>query len=60
MGYRAANRLAPRLIRSIRDRPQPAGFAPLSPFWKDRAVLAGTYDDDWVANRHPLLPHDFD
>ncbi|MFD1743841.1 DUF2169 domain-containing protein [Rhizobium helianthi] len=47
-------------IRSIRDRPQPAGFAPISPFWKDRAALAGTYDDDWVASRHPLLPHDFD
>jgi hypothetical protein len=47
-------------IRSVTDRPHPAGFAPLSPFWKERAALAGTYDEDWVNNRHPLLPPDFD
>ncbi|MDO1583078.1 DUF2169 family type VI secretion system accessory protein [Rhizobium oryzicola] len=47
-------------IQSVTDRPQPAGFAPISPFWKDRAELAGTYDEDWVEKRHPLLPEDFD
>ncbi len=47
-------------ISSVKDRPKPAGFAPLSPFWKDRADLAGTYDDEWLENRHPLLPPDFD
>ncbi len=40
--------------------PMPAGFGPVSPFWQDRARHAGTYDDDWVQNRHPLLPQDFD
>lgn len=49
-----------RPIRFVRDRPQPAGFAPISPFWKDRADLAGTYDDEWLEKRHPLLPEDFD
>lgn len=48
------------LIRAVTDRPKPAGLAPISPFWKDRADLAGTYDDDWLQNRHPLLPPDFD
>ncbi|WCJ64627.1 DUF2169 family type VI secretion system accessory protein [Agrobacterium tumefaciens] len=47
-------------ILSVQDRPKPAGFAPISPFWKDRADLAGTYDDKWLENRHPLLPPDFD
>ncbi|WP_320195582.1 DUF2169 family type VI secretion system accessory protein [Agrobacterium rosae] len=48
-----------RPIISISDRPEPAGIAPISPFWKDRADLAGTYDDEWLENRHPLLPQDF-
>ncbi|WP_337270454.1 DUF2169 family type VI secretion system accessory protein [Oryzifoliimicrobium ureilyticus] len=46
-------------ITSIKDRPAPAGLAPISPFWKDRADLAGTYDDDWLEERYPLLPTDF-
>lgn len=52
--------LADQPIRSVNDRPQPAGFAPISPFWRDRVVLAGTYGDDWLETRHPLLPEDFD
>lgn len=47
-------------IRQIGDRPAPASLGPLSPFWKDRAGRAGTYDEDWIKNRHPLLPQDFD
>lgn len=47
-------------IRSVRDRPAPAGFGPLSPFWHDRIQKAGTYDDVWLTERHPLLPLDFD
>ena len=46
-------------IRSVTDRPRPAGLAPASPFWKDRVSLAGTYDDLWLKQRHPLLPQDF-
>jgi hypothetical protein len=46
-------------IRAVSDRPTPAGLAPISPFWLDRADLAGTYDDEWLEKRHPLLPTDF-
>lgn len=38
----------------------PQGFSPVPPFWRLRQKFAGTYDDDWVANRHPRLPEDFD
>ncbi|MFD1882498.1 DUF2169 family type VI secretion system accessory protein [Paracoccus pacificus] len=38
----------------------PAGLGPVPPFWRQRARYAGTYDDDWKATRHPLLPKDFD
>lgn len=47
-------------IRSVGDRPSPSGFGPLSPFWEDRLKKAGTYDDVWLKERHPLLPGDFD
>ncbi len=47
-------------IRSVGDRLAPAGFGPLSPFWEDRLEKAGTYDDAWLNERHPLLPRDFD
>lgn len=47
-------------IRSVKDRPQPAGLGPVSPFWDSRARLAGTYDDEWLEKKHPLLPEDFD
>ncbi len=47
-------------IRSVEQRPNPVGFGPVSPFWKHRAKLAGTYDDGWETDRHPLLPKDFD
>ncbi|SFB48045.1 hypothetical protein SAMN03159496_04104 [Rhizobium sp. NFR07] len=47
-------------ILSIDDRPAPAGLGPISPFWQDRVDRAGTYDQEWLNNRHPLLPKDFD
>lgn len=47
-------------IRSVHNHPQPAGLGPVSPFWSDRADLAGTYDDEWLEKKHPLLPEDFD
>lgn len=28
--------------------------------WAPRLALAGTYDDTWLAQRHPWLPQDFD
>ncbi|MCK6263552.1 DUF2169 domain-containing protein [Vibrio sp. ZSDE26] len=37
-----------------------AGFGPLPPFFADRYMHAGTYDENWIENRRPLLPEDFD
>jgi hypothetical protein len=48
------------LIRSWKDRPQPAGFGAIASHWQSRAGLAGTYDDKWMRERQPLLPEDFD
>ncbi|CDZ34651.1 Hypothetical protein NGAL_HAMBI1145_24410 [Neorhizobium galegae bv. officinalis] len=42
------------------DAPEPQGFGPISPWWIQRQRFAGTYDDDWKANRHPRLPAAFD
>jgi hypothetical protein len=46
-------------IKSLGDRPPPAGFGFISPHWQPRAALAGTYDEDWQKNRSPLLPRNF-
>ncbi|WP_372574333.1 DUF2169 family type VI secretion system accessory protein [Ruegeria jejuensis] len=52
---------APQILRVDETEPcQPAGLGPLAPFWQDRSQYAGTYDEAWKANRHPLLPRDFD
>lgn len=37
----------------------PAGFGFINRAWKSRSDLAGTYDQAWVDNQHPLPPHDF-
>lgn len=49
-----------RLISSWNDRPAPAGFGPMASHWQPRASFAGTYDDNWMKTRQPLLPTDFD
>ncbi len=49
-----------QLVQSWRDRPLPAGFGPICSHWQPRASFVGTYDDDWMKNRQPLLPEDFD
>jgi hypothetical protein len=51
---------ADRLIRSWDDRPAPAGFGAIGSHWQPRVSFAGTYDDQWMKNRQPLLPEDFD
>ncbi|WP_428739955.1 DUF2169 family type VI secretion system accessory protein [Sulfurimonas sp.] len=38
----------------------PAGFGFISRSWKSRLAYAGTYDQAWIDNQHPLPPHDFD
>lgn len=49
-----------RPIKSLSDRPPPAGFGFTSPNWQPRAAFAGTYDAAWMKTRMPLLPKDFD
>ncbi|MEF3073956.1 DUF2169 domain-containing protein [Methylobacter sp. Wu1] len=49
-----------QLIQSGSDRPEPAGFGAVSCHWQPRVSFAGTYDDNWIKNRQPLLPEDFD
>lgn len=39
---------------------QPQGFAPVPPWWSPRQRHVGTVDDRWIAERHPILPEDFD
>ncbi|MEP7306564.1 MAG: DUF2169 domain-containing protein [Acidobacteriota bacterium] len=38
----------------------PPGFGAIASYWSPRKELAGTYDDDWMTNRRPLLPVDYD
>ena len=38
----------------------PQGFGPIPPWWQARQRFAGSYDQDWQANRRPGLPADFD
>lgn len=60
-GIRLPNIEDPRkLVDSLGDRPPPVGFGFVSPHWKPRAELAGTYDEGWSKSRAPLLPKDFD
>ncbi|KVZ14048.1 hypothetical protein WL80_16760 [Burkholderia ubonensis] len=37
----------------------PVGFGIIGKAWRSRRELAGTYDDQWLAERHPGLPDDF-
>ncbi len=38
----------------------PAAFNPIHRHWQPRAQYAGTYDQEWMDSRMPLLPADFD
>ena len=48
------------LISSWRDRPPPVGFGTVASYWLPRLKYGGTYDDQWLKTRFPLLPDDFD
>lgn len=41
------------------DRLEPIGFGPVPRFAADRARHVGTYDEQWMSNVRPFLPHDF-
>lgn len=49
-----------QLVKSPRDKPAPAGLGVIAKHWEPRLLFAGTYDDAWLENGFPLLPHDFD
>jgi hypothetical protein len=49
-----------QLIAGVSDHPAPAGFGVISRNWEPRLGYAGTYDNQWLADRFPLLPDDFD
>ena len=38
----------------------PMAFGPIGRNWHPRYTYAGTYDEDWLTNRIPFLPEDFD
>jgi hypothetical protein len=42
------------------QRINPVGFGPIGRNWQPRVRYAGTYDQQWMQERMPLLPHDFD
>ena len=42
------------------ERAAPAGFAPLACTWDQRRALLGTYGDQWLRERWPWFPEDFD
>lgn len=39
--------------------PPPAGLGIIGKAWLSRRALAGTYDERWLRERHPMLPEDF-
>jgi hypothetical protein len=39
---------------------KPAGFTPVDRGWSPRAELLGTVNEDWIQNRWPLVPKDFE
>jgi len=47
------------LISNWRDKPAPAGFGTVGRNWLPRKQFAGTYDENWLKTRNPLLPKDF-
>jgi hypothetical protein len=47
-------------IRNPGSFPPVVGFGPIPSHWPRRRQYAGTYDDDWIEHRRPLLPKDLD
>ena len=47
-------------IKSWRDRPAVVGCGAVDSHWQPRVGFAGTYDEHWRQNQHPLPAIDFD
>ncbi|TMU28891.1 DUF2169 domain-containing protein [Halomonas sp. ATBC28] len=48
------------LVTSPFDRPAPASFGPIAPWWEPRVSYQGTFDNHWKTQRLPYWPEDFD
>lgn len=48
------------LMRKWSDTPPPIGLGVIGRSWQPRIRYAGTYDDQWLNERFPFLPEDFD
>lgn len=48
------------LVRSKKDRPEPAGLGPIDLMWPQRFSKAGTHDEQWLKERFPGFAHDMD
>lgn len=48
------------LTASPGSRPDPAGFGPIGGFWPQRRSKLGTYKGNWLKERWPWYPTDFD
>ena len=48
------------LVDSPGSRPEPAGFGPLGKMWQQRYSKMGTYSGNYVKERWPWFPLDFD
>jgi hypothetical protein len=48
------------LIDSPGSQPAPAGFGPISMLWHQRYSKLGTYKGNWLKDRWPWFPTDFD
>lgn len=46
-------------VPTLGDSATPAGLGPIAPSWIQRRQYAGTYDEEWLANRAPKWPSDF-
>jgi len=49
---------APCVYLPGEDEDAPGGFGPIPPDWSPRRELAGTHDERWRQERHPLAPLD--
>ncbi len=47
-------------IKNSRSRPKPAGVGAIGRHWEPRRRYSGTFDEQWMEERMPLLPLDFD
>lgn len=46
-------------ITEMSEHGRPEGLGPICRAWLPRRARAGTYDDAWLSQRWPSLPHDF-